>query len=520
MESTTSSIESVTLEYNSAINNELFPIQGLPEEVLEQIFSFLPFLDRKSASLVCTTWERLAFSPGFLRKVALKIGPPGNFIHKSNRRYRNILLNRHVYSNFPFQYVLEILDRFATDVESFQCKGHLGSEQVCMVLSRLSNLQQLIVGLDFRDWHTIPPFLQVQTPGPLNNELQIESLNVPNVTHLSISFTNSKDAMDSMAVLQRLAPQLKNVDLYSTELFIPLEQLQFPKAEVLKIGENLSVTQNGRDLRTFFAGFKLLKEVRLDCVVEEIGIDLITKACPGIELFEFKVPRFNSIPFHLLECLKYLKTLGLGPVYEVPANSPICNPLVSVKNLSMELFECEESCIERLRHLLPNVIAMDVTLSIFPDDDWTFETGLKHICRNFRELQRLVIDDLTYRNGTLSSLLDLEQLDQLEDLTFKGIDTQIGNMPTNPLLKRFVIHHPDWLSDEDLLELARKYPNLRYLELGLGRRVSSEGIAAFKSQLVNCVVHCVPDPTGCWDRIYKNYIDELLLLNRNWFPRL
>nr|XP_029730117.1 uncharacterized protein LOC115267335 [Aedes albopictus] len=475
------------------MNNEVFPINDLPEEVLEHIFSFLPLSDRKSASLVCTTWEKLAFSRRFLRKVVFQIGSQETLLHKSKRRYSNmsVIFDKHVVHNhFFYKHLFKLLELFATDVESLHCKGYVSTNRLCMMVNRLPKLQQWTVESEVMNWYRGPRFpvvTQLSAPGSLTNELQIET---PNLTQLSIRFTNSANGWDPTAVLRQLAPQLKKVDLYSTVRSIPLEQLQFPKAEVLNIGGCLRVTDNDSDLRTFFAGFRILKEVRLESVVKEIAIDLIIKACPGIELFEFNVPRSDPIPFHLLERLKHLKTLGLGQVYEVSENSLKCNPLVNVKNLSLELSECGDSSIERLRHLLPNVIAIDV---VTLKDDWTFERGLRHICRNFRGLQRLEVSDRPTRNRKLeSSLLVLEHLDQLEELIFKDIHTRIVNIPPNPLLRRFVMNYPEQLSNGDLLELAKQYPNLRYLELGPNRQVTSEGIAAFKLQLVNCAVHCAP----------------------------
>ncbi|KXJ67827.1 hypothetical protein RP20_CCG009614 [Aedes albopictus] len=473
------------------MSNEVFPIHDFPEEVLEHILSFLPLSDRKSASLVCKNWERLAFCRRFLHQVALKIGSRKTLLHRFERRYRNmfVIFDRRIQNQLFLKHLLEFLELCATDVESFRCRGHLTTKQLCTVLSRLPKLQQLTIE---SNWNQGPRYLvQVRFPAPesLNNEVQIENLDVPHLTQLSISLTNLENGWDAVAFLRKLAPQLEKVDLYSTGDSIPLEQLQFPKVEVLKIGGSLCVTDNDSELRTFFAGFRLLKEVRLETVVKEIAINMIIKACPGIELFEFKVSPSDPIPFHLLERLKHLKTLGLGQVYEVSENSLKCNPLESVKNLSLELSECGESSIDRLRHLLPNVIAIDVaTLK----DDWTFERGLRHICRNFRGLQRLEISDRSTRSETISSsLLVLEQLDQLEELIFKDIHTRIVDIPPNPLLKLFVMNHPEQLSNGDLLELAKQYTNLRYLELGPNRQVTPEAIAAFKSQLVNCAVHCV-----------------------------
>lgn len=294
------------------MSNELFPIDDLPEEVVEHIFSFLPVPDRKSASLVCTKWEKLAFCHRLLRNVTLKVQLrlKCHVLRKSNRRYRNLTidsLDRLVGSEF--ENLLEILDRFA-DVECFVYLGNLESKHLCMVLNRLPKLQQMMVGRMIREWcpaNGCRISEQLQATGTLNNVLQTERLVVPNLTQLSISFTNSDDGMDTFPILLRLAPQLKNVDLYSTDYCIPLEQLQFPKAEVLKIGGSLCNTDNDCNLRTFFTGFKLLKEVTLESTVKEIALDVLTEACPEIEIFKFEVSSYDPAPIHLLGRLKCLK---------------------------------------------------------------------------------------------------------------------------------------------------------------------------------------------------------------------
>ena len=151
--------------------------------------------------------------------------------------------------------------------------------------------------------------------------------------------------------------------------------------------------------------------------------------------------------------------------------------MVSVKTLSLELSDCEESSIERLRHLLPKVIAIDVALR----DEWYTEKGLRHICQNFRGLQRLKISDRdSWLIRRINSLRVLQHLEHLEELTFMFIRTRIIDIPPNVHLKRFVMHYPEQLSNDDLLELARQYPNLRYLQLGPNRQVTSEGIEAFR----------------------------------------
>ncbi|XP_062705942.1 uncharacterized protein LOC134287637 [Aedes albopictus] len=498
------------------MSNEVFPIQDLPEEVLEHIFSFLPLSNRKSASLVCAKWERLAFYRRFLRKVVLRIQleftcqVQVQFLRRSKRRYRNVLvfLHTHGCSEFCFQNILAILELFGADVESLQCMGHLNTNQLCMVLSLLPKLQHLIVRLNFDDEYVYPGF-EIPPLKPLEEfALQIENLDVSHVNQLDIILSEPAEGRNFLPVLRRLAPQLKNLYFYSTDYFIPLEQIQFPEAEVLNIGGNLCDTDNDWVLRTFFAGFKLLKEVRLDFIIKEIVLDVIVEACPAIELLKFKSPRFNVIPFRSLGRLKYLRTLGLGEVNDVPDISLKCSPMVSVKSLSLVISNCEESSIERLRHLLPNVIDMSVTLK----GDYTIDRGLRHICQNFRGLQRLKVSDKSTRFlKPCISLLELEHLDRLEELILKNIRTRIVNMPPNPHLKRFVLKSLCWLFDRDMLELARQFPNLRCFEHGRNVQLSSQAIDVLKSQLVNCAVHCIP---YAMNSVSKNYRDLFKILRQ------
>lgn len=283
---------------------------------MEHVLLFLPLADRKSASLVCKTWEKLAFSSRVLRKVTLKI--PLAFKRKeifehrvgSTRRYRNlsvIVVKRDRYQHF-LTYLMAILEVYGADVESFQCQAHLNLRELCMVLSCLPKLQQFTVVSKYSHWsQAYPSWGEMTALETTLHAMPIENVVVPSVTQLSTVINNPWEGQAFMHILRHLAPQLVNVDLYSMRYFFPLKELQFPKVEVLKMGGNLCTRQTELDLRTFFTGFKLLKEIILESNVKEIALHVLTKACPQIELLKFKVPRSRPVPFHLLRRLKFLK---------------------------------------------------------------------------------------------------------------------------------------------------------------------------------------------------------------------
>ncbi|XP_021694421.1 uncharacterized protein LOC110674673 [Aedes aegypti] len=490
---------------------QVFPISDLPVELLQHIFSFLPLSDRKSASLVCHLWEEVAFGVRLMRNVALEIRVWCNlqltYLRRSSRRYRNVFVHLDPVNRREshIKFVLEVLDLLGAHLESFQCLAVLRVEQLLHIVIRLPNLQHLVVGLDAstltRQKLDFPAMKKLRFLGSLTNVLQIKSLNVPKLTDINVVFTSSVEGRESIPILQRLASQLKKVELFSVGYFTPIEELRFPNAELLNIGGRFCEAGSESALRAFFSGFSVLKDVKLDFAVSELVLDLITKACPGIESLHLKIRQFGPDSFRWMERLKCLKTLSMGGIDDTLSNIN-CKPLVSVKRLSLEMSGCSPNFMKGLRLLLPNVTTMTVTLTGANVGWW-----LELICLNFRQLRQLTISDEIDRDRMLaSSLLSVGQLEQLEELTFKNVRTRVVFMPANPRLRRLVIDHPHWLNNGDLLELAKRYPNLKYLELGSGREVTDAGIKKLRSLLKDCVVHCPPSCMN-WGNVLTVYRD-------------
>ncbi|XP_062542412.1 uncharacterized protein LOC134210374 [Armigeres subalbatus] len=349
--------------------SERLLLTHLPVELIGHIFSFLPLSDRKSASLVCQLWSNLAFNVKFLRKITLSLSlehnsPVMQYLRKSSRSYRNVEIMSHFIHNY--EKINDILDVLGANLESFCCFNDLSEEELCNVLVRSPNLEQLIVRVhasDLNRYHLCYPEMnKMRALHSMINVLQIRNLCAANLSHLSIKFYDAMDANRSIPVIRRLAPQLKSLEWVSANYFVPLDDLQFPNVEILKLGVQVCRTGDST-LETFFAGFKYLKKVELTFNISEIVLDVLTKACPDIQELKVNYNSLNSNSFSLLKLLKSLKTLSLSGRNDFPIIND-GHPLVNVKQLSLSLLSrnSDSSVIEGFRQLLPNVIDMRAEL--------------------------------------------------------------------------------------------------------------------------------------------------------------
>ncbi|XP_062711005.1 uncharacterized protein LOC115267150 [Aedes albopictus] len=295
-------------------------LNDLPVEVLEHIFSYLPLSDRKAVSLVCQVWNEIVFSRRFMKSVALNVimdweQSQVHYLRASTRRYRRVFvfLGPETCCEFDFTVIIEILDLFGNDLESFHCMSGFTEEQLWKVMIRAPNLQQLIVGVDaesLKHERSFPVLGRLQDLGSLVNVLQIRGLDMPKLTQLSANFTTASDALGSIDLLRRLTPQLRNLELFSMEYYFSIDELRCPKVEVLKLAGQICAG-NDRAVRSFFGGFQCLRDVRLEFNVTDRILDAITQTCPRIENLHFKSDLLSSDTFQLLERLKSLKTLSI-----------------------------------------------------------------------------------------------------------------------------------------------------------------------------------------------------------------
>lgn len=153
-------------------------------------------------------------------------------------------------------------------------------------------------------------------------------------------------------------------------------------------------------------------------------------------------------------------------------------PLVSVKRFVLKLNN-ETKIIEGFRQVLPNVN----DISIEPETNGFLE----NICENFPHLRRLTIPNSKIEGSTMFQ--NFRPMRQLEELILPTAYFQPNVMLPIRCLKRLVLTNVDWFFDEDLILLAELYPNLKYLELTRGYRITATGIEAFRSRLPDCVVN-------------------------------
>ncbi|XP_062549024.1 uncharacterized protein LOC134213729 [Armigeres subalbatus] len=473
-------------------------MNNLPLELLDRIFSYLPLSDRKSSSLVCRLWSEQVFSGRFLRNIELKLimgWGESERLRKTARRYRNVFILAPFAlesCEYNFGFIVKVLDELGADLESFHCVINFTEEQLWYLIIRAPNLKQLIVGMDSRTLsqqnYSLPELRYLRSSGPLANVFQIKCPSSYSLSTFCTNFTERSNVNNSIMLLRRLAPDLKSLQLYSKRYYIPIEELQFPNVEVLRLGGRICKTGDGA-LRTFFGGFKLLKDVNLGFNVKEHVLDMITNICPGIVKLHLENDVLKPGHFRSLERLKCLKTLSL--IGSVDSRVVMeCKPLESVNCfcLHMSHLNCEMSIVEDFRQLLPNVIDMNVTLSQISSS--LFATVF--ICVNFPHLKRLTISNNIAGSYSLD---EFRHLDRLEELTLRFIPMPVMLEVSKKFLKRLRFECCSWLTDGYLSQLPEKYPNLKYLELEECRQVSPKGVEVIRSRLPNCVIHCVQSDT-------------------------
>nr|XP_029709554.1 uncharacterized protein LOC109419899 [Aedes albopictus] len=442
-----------------------------PTEVLDQVLTYLTLCDRKSVSLVCQSWSEIAFSSHSMKSVILSIDSIWDqsivdCFRNSTRRYKNVMIFA-----WDFDLIIEILDLCGGGLECFESSTRFTEEQLWNVIIRVPNIRELIVTVD-------ESFLKYDRSVPVSRCLHSSSNVLPELLQLDTNPTTSQYAI-------KLVDVPRACELPSEAYYFSVEELRFPKLQVLKLTNWDTVTENDKALRLFFDVFSALKDVELDFFVNNRLLDVLTQTCSGIENLDFQIEYPNSDTFQLLEHLKKLKNLSIHAFKycQIPLKG---KPLFSVKrfcfNLVME--NNEAKMFQGFRQLLPNVedlvIKLERNFSPF------------YACQCFSQLKRLtVVDDFSRRHIYSANFFqNFGNLGQLEELKLDSIYVQLECMPPIRHLKRLKLKHM-WLTDEDMPRLAELYPELRYLELFWCEEVSPRGVEEFRSRMPDCVVECV-----------------------------
>ncbi|KXJ68423.1 hypothetical protein RP20_CCG003572 [Aedes albopictus] len=445
-----------------------------PTEVLDQVLTYLTLRDRKSMSLVCQSWSEIAFSSLSLKSVMLYINSTWDqsivdCFRNSTRRYKNVMI---FLKAMNFDWIIEILDLFGGGLESFESLTRFTEEQMWNVIIRVPNIRKLIVFVD-------ASFLKYDRSIPVSRCLHSSSNVLPELLQLDTNPTTSQYAI-------KLVEVPRAYELPSEAYYFSVEELRFPKLQVLKLTNWDIVTENDKALRLFFNGVPSLKDVKLRFFVNNRLLDVLTQTCSGIENLDFQIEYPNSETFQLLERLKKIKNLRIH-AYKYFKMSLKGKPLFSVKrfcfNLVMEDYEAK--MFQGFRQLLPNVedlvIKLERNFSPF------------YACQCFSQLKRLTVADESSRRHMFSAdfFRNFGNLGQLEELTLDSIYVQLECMPPIRHLKRLKLKLYIWFTDEDIPRLAELYPELRYLELFWCAEVPPRGVEEFRSRLPDCVVECI-----------------------------
>ncbi|KAL1379693.1 hypothetical protein pipiens_014720 [Culex pipiens pipiens] len=462
-----------TTGQSQSIHEESTINEILPSEMLEHVFGFLPLHDRKSVSLVCRSWCALAFSRRFMRHVTLRLVDWENFraskydvLRSSARRYRHIMafFGPKECPEAQFELLLNLVDRFGRELDSLFCLTMFKANQLQQIVEKTPNVQQLVVGLSSVEGNSersFPVLRRLKDLGSLNHMLQCPALDVPrfapNLEQLTVNFTSSENIGQSIEALKKFGPQLKSLEMFASDYYFEINELRFPKLRVLKLSGKIvdaSVTAQ----KNFFKQFTNLREASFDCNIQDVVLDTLTRLL-GIS------GKLNS---NLLTD---------------------CKPLPTVETFHLHMYESDndQAIFQRFTQLLPNTKQLKITF----DEKFTIRNTLLSACKPFAKLQRLEIADRSYRMANAEPSADnaLQELKQLDELVLNSLDVPVAYLHPSGTLKRLRLKFVVGMTDRELLDVVRKFPNLRYLEVACCRRITDEGIRAVRDIVPSCVVH-------------------------------
>ncbi|KAL9698270.1 hypothetical protein quinque_001711 [Culex quinquefasciatus] len=447
-------MSTANMDQSQSIQEESTINEILPSEMLEHVFGFLPLHDRKSVSLVCRTWCALAFSRRFMRHLTLRLVDWENFraskydvLRSSARRYRHIMafFGPKECPEAQFELLLNLVDRFGRELDSLFCLTMFKANQLQQIVEKTPNVQQLVVGLssvEGKSERTFPVLRRLKDLGSLNHMLQCSALDVP-----------------------RFAPNLEQLTVNFTS------------------SENIVTAQ-----KNFFKQFTNLREVSFDCNIQDVVLDTLTRACPELKVLHMKSTELGEKSLCYLNRLKCLKHLGISG--KLNSNLLIdCKPLPTVETFHLHMYESDndQAIFQRFTQLLPNTKQLKITF----DEKFTIRNTLLSACKPFAKLQRLEIADRSYRMANAEPSADnaLQELKLLDELVLNSLDVPVAYLYPSGTLKRLRLKFIVGMTDRELLDVVRKFPNLRYLEVACCRRITDEGIRAVRGIVPSCVVH-------------------------------
>ncbi|XP_055586395.1 uncharacterized protein LOC129739045 [Uranotaenia lowii] len=493
------------MEQDSSIE-EFQPLQQhinhFPNEVLDHIFAFLALPDRKSVSLVCHRWNKVAFAPHYMRKIELRLiscdpafdGGRFEALKQTERIYRNILAF-HVHSLISpdlMKLLFEVLSFLGGNLESFYCLNHVGKRELRQILQLAPNLKQLIARVQEDETYTEPmPVMEHLVDFAALSQvlhkkgLEIESM-FPKLSKMSTHFVKCTDYSRAVEAFQHFGPQLQSLEISADNNLLPLDQLRFPQLEAIHMSGKMCLSIDNYTLKSFFGQFNNLSEAFIDCAVQDNILEVITKTCSKLRVLHIAVDSLRGPGFASLGQLPNLKTLSIGGLLRQDMLKECPKPITTVLNLDIRIYKQTTSTEDffLLQKVLPNIRDIRVHYVDCANPNMT----LSKLIRSFPKLKRLEIQ-VQCRSQKVQRARALKALASVEELIINGIDVAINDIPESSQLKRLYIFYLNSSNDDGILRLVRRLPALRFLELGWCRGITEHGVHQIRREFPQCVVH-------------------------------
>ncbi|XP_019560394.2 uncharacterized protein LOC109429013 [Aedes albopictus] len=284
-------------------------LNNLPNAVLREIFRYLPVEDRKTASLICRHWEQEAFSVELLADVRLCLSHHtlNNsaktlfVLCNSWRKYRNVVFRLAPFgmcSYFQYTFIVQLLDMFG-QIEEFTLRKDCSAELLKEFLNRMPRLKRLTVclkapqecsieRLEFPVMHKLREMdISIREDTTLKNQ-QFDMLRVaPNVQRLRLYFSDPIEHVRAMEMLKAYANQLKMLDLSVLYAWLPIDELQLEKLEILKLQEGSRELEVHR-LHRLLERLRELKAVHLGFKISQSTLEVISSSCPKLNTLDIR----------------------------------------------------------------------------------------------------------------------------------------------------------------------------------------------------------------------------------------
>nr|XP_029731971.1 uncharacterized protein LOC115268091 [Aedes albopictus] len=318
-------------------------INNLPNGIHQEIFSYLPLEDRKTAALVCRLWEQEAFSVRLLTNVQLCVtcqlmkswATTISVLRNSTRKYRNVifrLCDGDICSHVEYPLIVDVLNQFGSTIEGFVMKHGCSANRLKRFADRMPNLKSMTAYVTELENLRDEP-IKFPEDNILKNQ-QFDMLRVaPNLQQLRIFFISSKEHVRALEMLKAYANQLKMLDLRVLYAWLPIDELRLEKMEILKLQGGSREFEVHR-LHRLLKRLRELKAVHLGINIYQSTLEVISSSCPKLNTLDIRSDYLEVGALKHLNNMPNLQTFMVNRLHEtfLEVSEPV---IVGIKELHL-----------------------------------------------------------------------------------------------------------------------------------------------------------------------------------------